>query len=187
MSLETARAAALWVPLSFAGFSGPGWEGFQLDLGLADALANVGAFADTDEARGALFELRESYQDARREHADSLTIDTLADDQLPLPEIGPKRQGQGRHEHPPPSLDELLLALRPSGTQKRFPAEDGRPEATDNEAAQMIGWIYRHRGRNGGLTENDLAWQREWTEARALSAGFFFRRNRSADRMPAAR
>ncbi len=48
-------------------------------------------------------------------------------------------------------------------------------EMTNPELADRLGWLYKHRGR--GLSELDVAVQREWT-ARALGVGYFYGRDR---------
>lgn len=184
LSSTPAAPAAAWIPLYFEGMSGPGWQGWQLDLGLAEQLQQRGEVQTIDEGREVLWDLREAFRRAREEHAASVDLDLLADDedQLPLPIFAPRRRGRGRHEHPPPPLEQLLAAVRPCGTRRRKGFLGGVAEASDREVAERLAFIYKHRGR--GLSDLDLAYQVEWTEARALTKLFFLQRSPRANYQP---
>jgi len=86
-----------------------------------------------------------------------------------------KGQGGATHRPPPPVAWILGPCLgRPSTRRPGFAAPFmDIAGASDEHAAAMMQYVYRHRGRRMGMSSRDFAWQAEITVARSLGYGFF--------------
>lgn len=84
----------------------------------------------------------------------------------------------GKTQRPPPEAAQWLALLPPLGSTSWAGAAGQFPDATDAELVERMHCVYLHRGRLGGLSELDYAYQHEVLASRSLNDGFFLGRKR---------
>lgn len=127
-------------------------------------------------------ELERVWEDERAAHRAELDADRdlegdVAQLDVPYPGLGRvdkdgRPQRGGKIDREPPQLSLLVGCCPPPEKATRLALETGYEDATSEQLAQRLDWVFKHRGRPEGLSRADYAAQRELTVARSIGWAF---------------
>ena len=127
-------------------------------------------------------ELERVWEEERATHRAELDEDRdlegdVAQLDVPYPGLGRvdkegRPQRGGRIDRQPPQLSLLAGCCPPPERATRLSLETGYEDASSEQLAERLGWVFKHRGRPEGLSHADYAAQRELTVARSIGWAF---------------